>query len=505
MQDLEIELKFGLSAKDAARLPALPPIADALESERKLQQTTYFDTPAFDLEKAGLICRIRRIGDVRVQTIKAETASGIGRHEWERPLAQDGLELDALPKSRVVAPLKKAAAADALAPVFVTEVERRSWIVPQGASLVEVSLDVGHMAAAERTREICEVELELKQGRIEDLFTLARQLSGDVALRLDLNPKSRHGLRLARGEDAIETDPALPRLRPDMGLAEGFRAICYACLRHFMINEPILRANADAEALHQTRTAVRRLRAVLRIFGRHVKDDELGDLRDGFKWLSRVLGVARDLDVMSSHFASHKKTAHLAGHLADKREKVYGRVFEALESRRYRDLLIDFCAWLEAGPWTTRKPRKRSRGTFEDVCLLEFSRRDRKLLDDSRDLAHLDPEERHAVRIRAKSLLYACALTESLLPRRQRKAQSVYVKALKRMQSVLGKLNDAHVARENLRETLGGATRDAASQALDEAARHAVARHAGKEGRLLEQALKARETFAAAPRVWALD
>lgn len=508
MQDREIELKFLLPETAAGRLHELPALSGAIEAERLQQTTTYFDTPAFALDQKGLVCRIRAIDGKRLQTIKASSSSGIARHEWECAIEGDRPQLDLLPKARANAALRKAAISNALAPVFVTEIERRSWMISRGAALIEVSLDRGQIVAHHLSHAVCEVEIELKSGSPQDLFALAQELAAQAPLRLDLNPKSRVGYRLAAGHDDVDTDPALPKVTPDMSLGDGFRALCMACLRHFMINEPVLRATREVEALHQTRTAIRRLRALLRVFGRHVKDDELAELRDGFKWLSRVLGAARDLDVMGAHFAAHRKTAHLSANLDTKRDVAYARVFEALDSERFRKLLLDFCAWLEIGPWTTTQPRKRSRGTFEDICMLEFMRWDRKLLAHSADIDGLDPEERHDIRIRAKSLLYVCGLSQGAVPRSRHKAFSAYQKALKRLQSILGKLNDAHVAREQLRETLGEGSRrqgDASNASLDEAARHAVARHAKKEDRLLRDAVAAQAQFAAAPRIWADD
>lgn len=503
MQDREVELKFALPAEALAGLEQHARLAAAIETERDALRSVYFDTPDHLLKSKGLVCRVRSIGERRIQTVKALRGDGVGRDEWECEIAGEVPDAARVPRAAANATLHKPAVVKALAAVFATEVERKSWVVQQGASLVEVSLDRGQIVSRQRNRVICELELELKDGRIQDLFTLARELGSDTPLQLDLLAKSHGGYRLATNGHDVETELEPPPLQAATSLHDGFRAIAYACLRHLMTNEPALRARQDPEALHQTRTALRRLRAVLRVFGRHVEDDRLPALRDGLKWLSRLLGLARDVDVMREGFAKHRKTAELAEGLGEQHVKAYRKVLAALGSQRYRDLLLDLCEWLECGPWTTIPPRKRSRGTMADVCALEFSRWDRKLVARGARLAELDAEERHAIRIRAKSLYYVCALTEGLTPRGARKARRAYLAALKKLQSTLGKLNDAEVAKETLQ-----AMRDrkgAGGKALSAATAHAAERHARREHAWIDDAAQAFADFAEAPRFWTLE
>jgi CHAD domain-containing protein len=67
----------------------------------------------------------------------------------------------------------------------------------------------------------------------------------------------------------------------------------------------------------------------------------------------------------------------------------------------------------------------------------------------ARDLAHADAPRRHRLRIAAKRMRYATEFFESLYPARQVRP---FIKALAALQDVLGRLNDAAVAQQLLRE-----------------------------------------------------
>jgi hypothetical protein len=61
-----------------------------------------------------------------------------------------------------------------LVPLFTTDFTRNFWVlVPQEGTRIEVALDRGKIVAGERQEPICEVELELLEGKVADLFTAA--------------------------------------------------------------------------------------------------------------------------------------------------------------------------------------------------------------------------------------------------------------------------------------------------------------------------------------------
>lgn len=482
MPSIEVELKFALPPDAAARLEAHPVLQAATETDARTHAAIYFDTPRHDLRKALIACRIRDESGQRVQTVKASTGDATARNEWEQPAQGETPDLTDVPLPRAV---RKALAGAPLEPMFAVNVERRIWLVTQGASLIEAAFDRGWIVADERSAPVCEFELELKQGDARDLFELARRLASDLPLDLDLRSKAQRGWNLKDGRNDIVSETPAPEMKGTASFAEGLTTLAQACLEPLSANVPVLRATQAPEALHRTRTAVRRLRALLRVFARHLRDDAFDDLTGELKSLSRALGSARDLDVVDKRLA-------LGAALSTRREIAYARVADVLAAPRYRRLLIDLAAWLSGGAWRTRKPRKQTRGTIADIVALEMHRWDNRIRKGAESMGSLDAEERHKVRIRAKSLAYVCELTAGLVARSERKERNAYLKALKGMQSALGELNDARVSAELIDELGPEADKDVL--------RHAARRNGRDADKLDARARKAVARYLEAPR-----
>ena len=93
----EVELKLDLSRKaaDAFERSSLWPGAGEVAQLTPI----FFAPPDRRLQAHGLTLRVRRSGEQRIQTIKAEAASGSGglfaRAEWEMPVPSDDPVIDA--------------------------------------------------------------------------------------------------------------------------------------------------------------------------------------------------------------------------------------------------------------------------------------------------------------------------------------------------------------------------------------------------------------------------
>ncbi|HBO38878.1 MAG TPA: inorganic triphosphatase [Pasteurellaceae bacterium] len=85
-----------------------------------------------------------------------------------------------------------------LQPVFDTNFERHSWLIEcHGGTEIEVALDRGDIKADGKIEPICEVEFELKQGKLDDLLTFVSGLSLTDGIRLSSASKAKRGYRLA--------------------------------------------------------------------------------------------------------------------------------------------------------------------------------------------------------------------------------------------------------------------------------------------------------------------
>jgi len=230
-------------------------------------------------------------------------------------------------------------------------------------------------------------------------------------------------------------------------------------------HEPGVRQGPDPEELHQMRTAVRRLRAILRLL-RPVLDNDVAASRAELRWLGHLLGAARDADVLSAYFRA--VLASLAGpeaavverilrRLDTRRARARRRVLAALDGPRHAHLV-------DALQQIVRDPRIAD----EDLHLRRIARRQFKKLRKAVKALPRTPsdEEVHAVRITLRRARYA----GELAPARRRTER--FVRRAAKLQDVLGDHQDAAIAERALR-----AVRRATHTGEDRAA----------AGRLIEQ------------------
>jgi triphosphatase len=440
--DREIELKLEIDS-DSIDAVGLSDMLAGITPEDIDQVSTYYDTPRQDLRKARVSLRVRDMGTRHVQTIKLGAGASAGmfaRPEWERdvsgakPEIEDGSPLRTLIAETVLAKI---------VPAFTVNVMRRQWVIAQDDATIELVADKGWVSAGDRQTPVSEIELELKGGSPTALFALARVLDRDVPLRLGVLTKAERGYRLI--EPAIMGAVKAERLdlTPDATAGEAFAEIVGACLRHFRLNENVLRRDRSPEALHQARVALRRLRSALSIFKPVVADSRFEHLAGELKWLAGLLGGARDLDVLLGRVGNEANATLLAAH-----DDAYAVALAALESRRTRALMIDLVEWATLGDWKAQPayPEKTEQDVllFADQTLTKLRRR---LKRQGRDLDQLEDEARHRVRIVAKKLRYATGFFESLYT--EKKARRRFAKfsaRLEALQDHLGELNDLATA-----------------------------------------------------------
>ena len=462
----EIELKLECELSDLTTLRNHPLLQEASEQDEADLSSVYFDTADLSLHQAGLGLRVRRNGERFIQTLKAEGKGLFDRPEWEQEIA--GPEPD--PAAWADTPLAKILGRkDELQPLFTSAVTRRTYLVQQGSSRIEVALDSGRITAAadDRIVPICEVELELKDGAAGDVFALAHAIAALVPLRLGVRSKAERGYALAAGtHDRVRKAEPVP-LRENMNAAEAFQAVAHACLRHMRVNEEILLQGRDAHALHQVRVAIRRLRSAFSLFGDLINDSQGRHIRDEIKRLTQPLGHARNLDVFLATTLPAERERHpdeigllgLETQLEDQRSKAYEDVGILLQSAEWRALLLDLAAWINAGPWLKDEAKKRvtlREEAARDFAARELDRRRRQVKRRGRDLDDLSPEDRHQVRIAAKKLRYGAEFFAGLYPDKKAvKRHTAFVKALAELQDHLGELNDIATGHEVVRDLVG--------------------------------------------------
>src|ERR1700746_1994895 len=164
------------------------------------------------------------------------------------------------------------------------------------------SIDRGQIRAGAAKLGICELELELKHGAASDLFNLASRLVSQALLRPDTISKAERGYLLADGAWGRAVKGTRPRLDAKMPCWQAFQEIVRIFLADLHLNMPLMENFGEMEGIHQGRIAIRRLRAAMTLFKPVVSDMSFRRLSSETKWLGRLLGAARDLDVLLASF-----------------------------------------------------------------------------------------------------------------------------------------------------------------------------------------------------------
>jgi triphosphatase len=439
-EDREIELKFLCEPRD---LDAVLAAAPAGETEVKLLSATYFDTPDEALAKARIALRVRGSGGRHIQTLKQ--GEGFSRQEQETTVAGAGLDL-AMPALKAAL---KPAARRRLEPRFTVTVRRRQRLVVHQGAEIELAIDEGEVAAAGQSRPISEVELELKSGDPAALFHLARQLSRTAPLYLSFESKSARGQALRDGREGRARKSDKAALKPGLSTAQAFQAVARDALGQIAANALLLREAGGADALHQLRVALRRLRSAISTFRPIVADDQAQAIKAELRWLTRACDEARDLDVFANDNARLEERSGRGDGLGPAveaaRSAAHAKAGGAVASKRFRDLVLDATAWVETGAWLTAggKAEARRGRPARRFAQDALDRRWKRVARAGRHLAGLDDERRHRLRIAAKKLRYA---VEAFGPLFEAKAIDRFVARLKDLQDQLGALNDTVVA-----------------------------------------------------------
>jgi triphosphatase len=306
----ETELKLTIppgSARKTQRLPWLQKLAKDPIAREELS-STYFDTKKLKLLKHGVTLRVRKSGSKRVQTIKGLAGSGLGRAEREDNIKSARPQLK-YAKGTPLAPFVTKKLKRTLGPVFRTDVRRSILNVQLNGGNIEVAFDQGKIVAGRHAEPISEIELELKQGRAEDIAELARKLRANVPLSFGARTKADRGYALKAGKVDEPVYAAPVSLKPEQSAGSAFTQIGLSCLQHLAANERGVRAG-DAEGIHQMRVGLRRLRAAISIFGDIVRGRDTDALKQELKWLTEELGPARDLDVLAKEAVAPLREAN---------------------------------------------------------------------------------------------------------------------------------------------------------------------------------------------------
>src|SRR6185503_20269384 len=175
----------------------------------------------------------------------------------------------------------------------------------------------------------------------------------------------------------------------------------------------------DAEAVHQIRVAITRLRAAVAFFAPIVVDSAWRRLKPEIAWLNGSLGPARDSDVVVEYARRKRYRAwsqRMIGERLDQRQmQDHRRLVRCLRSVRTQRLITAMTGWIRQGAWLERYKRRKDAEALQAYCAGELSRWHARLVRKGRRLKTLGASRRHRLRIKAKRFRYMLeALRETI-------------------------------------------------------------------------------------------
>ncbi|HDS1733982.1 MULTISPECIES: CYTH domain-containing protein [Pseudomonas] len=342
----ETELKLRASRETLAALREHPLLKKRNKSGWQTREllNQYFDTPERELSAARVALRLRRDGDVIIQTLKCRGQSVAGlseRNEYEWPLDKAKLDLkklDATCWPEQLADLDK----KTIKPLFTTDFTREfaeiAWGRGKAKVVIEAALDQGFVIAGKRKEEICELELELREGAPEALLELAAELSATLALMPCDISKAERGYRLLE-PDSYELGLPSTELDAEMAVDDAFAALAWQLLGSSQRLAEQYRHNGHWRLLQDWVRCLAELRALVGSLGQAAPRPTTRDLRTSLDalledWRPLVQAGNDDEDV---------------------RRAAPEQFAEELEDPRWGQFSLQTSRWLLARAWTVER------------------------------------------------------------------------------------------------------------------------------------------------------
>ncbi|MDA8481518.1 inorganic triphosphatase [Pseudomonas resinovorans] len=319
-KETEIKLRASRETLEALRDHPLLKKRNKSGWERRELFNQYFDTPDRDLAQARVALRLRRDGEQFIQTLKTRGQSVAGlseRNEWDWYLDKAKLDPkkltdDCWPASLAELDKKQ------LKPIFTTDFHRDraeiAWGRGKAKVVIEAALDQGKVIAGKLEEDICELELELRQGEPEALLELAAELAADLPLMPCDISKAERGYRLHDANSYHLSLPA-PALSAELPLDDAFAALAWHLLGSSQRLAEQYRFNGHWKLLVDWLQQLIDLRALIGSLGQAAPRASSHDLRETLDallgdWRPRV--QAGELDEAVRHAAPQQFDEELA-------------------------------------------------------------------------------------------------------------------------------------------------------------------------------------------------
>ena len=461
---MEIELKFQIPPESKA---SLEEFIKSKGGTSKRLRAKYFDTDTKLLARSNIALRLRKEGQVWYQTLKVSPqAAAVVRHEdtvrlVTPPGTEPVVDTSRHSYSDQWAKFDKALkhdAAQALKPLYETDLKRLSVDLRTRRGLINYAIDTGSISNVQKETDplhlalghtveplklpVKEIELELVSGSNMALIEAGTRLVRDYGVWLDVRTKSMRGDSLAKAKLIMAPAKAQSvKITDDLSLEEFFETVRKECVRHALVNASQLASEEgySPEHIHQLRVALRRLRTALKLFSR-VQNFEVQTWSDQAKFLAAQLGKNRDIDVMSESIWPELRKINAP--LVE---------FSAQEGMQSPALIVrdgKIQSWfLELIGRDLQSPEQHTKSRWSAILPI-IIKWQKKCVKRAKNFASLTVEERHELRKKMKRLRYSLEFIEGECKSTKFRQ---FIKVLARAQNELGTYNDLQVALENYR------------------------------------------------------
>lgn len=371
--DTEIELKFAVASEacvtstevkkqlDTLLLPFIK--TDGYNCKKLIN--TYFDTPTQLLRSYDFGLRIRTRDGASEQTLKTAGRVVGGLHkrpEYNVDIEQNNQpDLSLFPDKvwpdlALVNDLQTS-----LMPLFTTHFTRHTWLVDYQGSVIEVVCDSGEVSSEEKSLDIREIELELVDGDMRQLFELADLLTEVLPLRLSNDSKAARGYRLfLNTELSNQAEIGMCELDSNMTVEQAFQRAIEHGLAYWQFHEEVYCHSQSLSSLQQVLKGVYLVRHTLNLYREFIPKKAATQIWQEIKWLIREfswLDEAVHIKQLTSKKGNYRKKIaedeQLISYLEASRKGLQKEsdVLKLFYSKEYSQLILKLMRWLVERGW----------------------------------------------------------------------------------------------------------------------------------------------------------
>lgn len=365
--ETEIELKFFVSSELFDQIRNKIETSKVLQQSQRILCNRYFDTSDLLLRRHDIGLRIRRYGNTDVQTLKTSGRVTAGLHqrpEYNAELSSSELDLSLIPHTAWPDGIEITQLQAKLLPLFTTNFNREQWLLSMpDNSQIEVAFDTGEVSTEDqdKTCQICEIELELKAGQVDALFSFARSLTEQGGLRLGNLSKAAMGYRLVTDHQGDEVKPLeMVPVNHAMNVKSGFIAAIEWALSHWHYHEQIYVERQDQSAINEMYHAILLIRQAFNVYESVIPRRANSQLRQELNWLDEQLKWVHEAQAISrlcqdKGYFLRKLNAQkwICSKLEQRYQALPNReaMLALINSSRYCHLLLDLSRWVLTRGW----------------------------------------------------------------------------------------------------------------------------------------------------------